>query len=73
MVLIIKTVEQALCLGLISQTTVDKYGKDKVQAYLNADADQYLESQTVAENENDFTLDDDDDGYSNILEKYILE
>jgi hypothetical protein len=73
MVLIIKTVEQALRLGLISQTTVDKYGKDKVQAYLNADADQYLESQTVAENENDFTLDDDDDGYSNILEKYILE
>jgi hypothetical protein len=73
MVLIIKTVEQALRLGLISQATIDKYGKDKVQAYLNADADQYLESQTVAENENDFTLDDDDDGYSNILEKYILE
>lgn len=59
MVLIIKTVEQARRLGLISQATIDKYGEDKVKAYIDADANQYIESQTVAENENDFTLDDD--------------
>ena len=69
MVLIIKTVEQALRLGLISQATIDKYGKDNVQAFIDADANQYLESQTVAENENDFTLDDDTDYYLN--DKYI--
>jgi hypothetical protein len=71
MVLIIKTVEQALRLGLISQATVDKYGKDKVQAFIDVDANQYLESQTVADNENDFTLDDDSDYYLN--DKYIFE
>jgi hypothetical protein len=54
MVLVINTVEQALRLGLISQATIDKYGEDKVKAFIEADANQYVESQIVAENENDF-------------------
>ena len=71
MVLIINTVEQALRLGLISQATIDKYGEDKVKAFIDADANQYIESQVVAEKENDFTLDDDSDWY--FLNQYILK
>jgi hypothetical protein len=71
MVLVINTVEQALRLGLISQATIDKYGEDKVKAFIEADANQYVESQIVAENENDFTLDDDSDWY--FLNRYIFK